>query len=59
MVHRVTTRTTNDNEWQRMTVVQRMKTTQYTLKNGGLTFFLWQKQKHHFQGWMTAIRVVK
>ena len=26
--------TTNDNEWQRMTVVQRMKTTQCTSKNG-------------------------
>ena len=26
--------TTNDNEWQRMTVVQRMNTTQCTSKNG-------------------------
>ena len=26
--------TTNDNEWQRMTVVQQMKTTRCTSKNG-------------------------
>ena len=30
--------TTNDNEWKQMTVVQRMKTTQYTLKNGTAIF---------------------
>ena len=51
--------TTNDIEWQWITVVQRMKTTQYTSKNGRLPFFLWQKQMHYFQGWMAAIRVGK
>ena len=30
--------TTNDNEWKQMTVVQRMKTTQYTSKNGTAIF---------------------
>ena len=40
--------TTNDNEWQQMTmsnsdwqkVIQRVKTAQYTSKNGWLRFFL-------------------
>ena len=53
--------TTNGNEWQRVTaVVQRMKTAQYTSKNGWLPSFQWQKQIHYyFKGWMAAIRVVK
>ena len=53
--------TTNGNEWQRATaVVQRMKTAQYTSKNGWLPSFQWQKQIHYyFKGWMAAIRVVK
>ena len=34
--------TINGNEWQRMTaVVQRIKTAQYTSKNGWLSFFQW------------------
>ena len=53
--------TTNGNEWQRATaVVQRMKTAQYTSKNGWLPSFQWQKQIHYyFKGWMAAIRLVK
>ena len=53
--------TINGNEWQRVTaVVQRMKTAQYTSKNGWLPSFQWQKQMHYyFKGWMAAIRVVK
>ena len=53
--------TTNSNEWQRATaVVQPMKTAQYTLMNGWLPSFQWQKQIHYyFKGWMAAIRVVK
>ena len=50
--------TMNEKEWQQMTmsdsewqqVVQRMKTAQYTSKNGWLTSFLWQKQIHYFKG---------
>ena len=63
--------TKNDNEWQRVTkngnewqrvraVVQRMKTAQYTSKNGWLPSFQWQKEIHYyFTGWMAAVRVVK
>ena len=53
--------TTNGNEWQQVrAVVQRMKTAQYTSKNGWLPSFLWQKKIHYyFKGWMAAIRVVK
>ena len=53
--------TKNGNEWHRVTaVVQRMKTPEYTSKNGWLSFFQWQKQIHYyFKGWMAAIRVVK
>ena len=37
--------TTNGNEWQRVrAVVQRMKTAQYTSKNGWLPSFQWQKE---------------
>ena len=52
---------TNDNEWQQVrAVVQRMKTAQYTSKNGWLPSFQWQKEIHYyFKGWMAAIRVVK
>ena len=52
---------TNGNEWQQVrVVVQRMKTAQYTSKNGWLPSFLWQKEIHcYFKGWMAAIRVVK
>ena len=61
VVQRVTKR------WQRMAmservtaVVQRMKTAQYTSKNGWLPSFQWQKEIHYyFKGWMAAIRVVK
>ena len=50
--------TTNEKEWKQMTmsdserqqVVQRMKTAQYTSKNGWLPSFLWQKQIHYFKG---------
>ena len=53
--------TTNGNEWQQVrAVVQRMKTAQYTSKNGWLPSFQWQKEIHYyFKGWMAAIRVVK
>ena len=53
--------TTNGNEWQReRAVVQRMKTAEYTSKNGWLPSFQWQKDIHYyFKGWMAAIRVVK
>ena len=53
--------TTNGNEWQRVTaVVQRMKTAQYTSKNGWLSCFQWKRQIHYcFKGCMAAIRVVK
>ena len=49
------------NEWQQVTaVVQRMKTAQYTSKNGWLPSFQWEKQIHdYFKGWMAAVRVVK
>ena len=37
--------TTNDNEWQQVrAVVQRMKTAQYTPKNGWLPSFQWKKR---------------
>ena len=37
--------TTNGNEWQQVrAVVQRMKTAQYTSKNGWLSSFQWQKR---------------
>ena len=40
---------TNGNEWQWVTaVVQQMKTVQYTLKNGWLPSFQWQKQIHYY-----------
>ena len=53
--------TTNGIEWQQVrTVVQQMKTAQYTPKNGWLPSFQWQKEIHYyFKGWMAAIRVVK
>ena len=53
--------TTNGNEWQRVrAVVQRMKTAEYTSKNGWLPSFQWQKDiPYYFKGWMAAIRVVK
>ena len=53
--------TTNGNEWQWVrAVVQRMKTAEYTSKNGWLPSFQWQKDIHYyFKGWMAAIRVVK
>ena len=63
--------TTSDNEWQRVTtngnelqrvrsVVQWMKTTQYTSKNGWLPSFQWQKEIHYYvKGWMAAIWVAK
>ena len=53
--------TTNGNEWEQVTaVVQRMKTAQYTSKNGWLPSFQWQKQIHYyFKGWMAEIRVVR
>ena len=52
---------TNGNEWQQVrAVVQRMKTAQYTSKNGRLPSFLRQKEMHYyFKGWMAAIRVVR
>ena len=52
--------TTNGNEWERVTAVaQRIRTAQYTSKNGWLPSFQWQKQIHYyFKGWMAAIRVV-
>ena len=52
--------TTNGNEWQRVrVVVQRMKTAQYTSKNGWLPSVQWQKEIHYyFKGWMAAMRVV-
>ena len=41
--------TTNGNEWPRLrTVVQRMKTAQYTSKNGWLPSFQWQKEIHYY-----------
>ena len=44
--------TTSDewyNEWQRVAaVVQQMKMTQYTSKNGWLLCFQWQKQIHYY-----------
>ena len=51
--------TINGNEWQRATaVVQRMKTAQYTSKNGWLPSFQWQKQMHYyFKGWMARVVV--
>ena len=67
--------TENDSEWQRViqqvmsngnerqrviAVVQRLKPSQYTSKNGWLPSFQWQKQIHYyFKGWMAATRVVK
>ena len=52
----------SDSEWQQMTmsysewqqVVKRMKTVQYTSKNGWLPFFC-----DCFKGWIAAIRVIK
>ena len=49
----------NENEWQRVTkngiewqqvrtVVQQMKTAQYTPKNGWLPSFQWQKEIHYY-----------
>ena len=65
----------SNSKWQRVTangnkrhrvraVVQRMKTVQYTSKNGWLPSFQWQFQFHfqwhyYLKGWMAAIRVVK
>ena len=41
--------TTNGNEWPRLrAVVQRMKTAQYTSKNGWLPSFQWQKEIHYY-----------
>ena len=61
-VHQVTT---NDNEWQQM-IMSGSKWQFHnewkrhsTLQRMGLPFFLWQKQMHYFQAWLTAIRVVK
>ena len=53
--------TTNGNEWDQVrAVVQRIKTAQYTSKNGWLPSFQWQKEIHYyFKGWVAAIRVVK
>ena len=53
----------NKRQWVRA-VVQRMKTVQYTSKNGWLPSFQWQFQFHfqwhyYLKGWMAAIRVVK
>ena len=53
--------TKNGNEWQRVrVVVQRMKTAQYTSKNGWLASFQWQKEIHYYlKEWMAATRLVK
>ena len=41
--------TTNGIEWQQVrTVVQQMKTAQYTPKNGWLPSFQWQKEIHYY-----------
>ena len=59
---RVTTVAVNGNEWQRVTaVVQRMKTAQYTSKNGWLLSFQWQKQIHYYfkDGWLQLERLNK
>ena len=75
-LQRVTTSgATSDNKWQRMTtsgtksdsecervtaMVQRMKTAQYTSKNGWLSSFQWQKQiQYYFKRWITEIKVVR
>ena len=53
--------TTNGNEWQQVrTVVQQMKTAQYTSKNGWLQSFQWQKEIHYyFKGWVAVITVFR
>ena len=53
--------TTNGHEGQQVrAVVQRMKTAQYTSKNGWLPSFQWQEEiPYYFKGWMAAIKVVK
>ena len=53
--------TTNGNESQQVkTVVEQMKTAQYTSKNGWLPSSQWQKEiQYYFKGWMTAIKMVK
>ena len=51
----------NKRQWVRA-VVQRMKTVQYTSKNGWLPSFQWQFQfqwHYYLKWWMAAIRVVK
>ena len=52
---------TNGNQWQRVrAVVQRMKTAEYTSKNGWLPSFHWQKEIHYnFKWWMAAVWVAK